>query len=88
MNDIYKTYIYGKEAVGTVGLGEDHTEEIYLMGDRPPAVEVINHAVGSSGIGDPYNEVGSIAWKSWFAGQILANSWLVEIQSCASSLDG
>jgi N4-gp56 family major capsid protein len=86
LNDIYYTYVYGKEAVGTVGLGEDHTEEIYLMGDRPPAIEVINHPVGSSGVGDPYNEVGSVAWKSWFAGQILNASWLVEIQSCASDL--
>jgi N4-gp56 family major capsid protein len=86
LNDVYYTYIYGKEAVGTVGLGEDHTEEIYLMGDRPPAIEVINHPVGSSGVGDPYNEVGSVAWKSWFAGQILNQSWVVEVQSLASDL--
>jgi len=88
LNDVYQTYIYGKEAVGSVGLGENHTEEIYLMGDRPPAIEVIMHNVGSSGIGDPYNEVGSIAWKSWLAGSILNQSYLVEVQSTASDLAG
>lgn len=88
LNDIYTTYIYGKEAVGSVGLGENHTEEIYLMGDRPPAIEVINHGVGSSGIGDPYNEVGSVAWKAWFAGQILNQAWVVEIHSTSAALTG
>lgn len=86
LNDVYYTYIYGKEAIGTVGLGEEHTEEIYLMGDRPPAIEVIQKAVGSSGVADPLNEVGSAAWKAWFAGQILNQSWVVEVQSLASDL--
>lgn len=87
LNDVYFTYIYGKEAVGTVGLGENHTEEIYLMGDRPPAIEVISKPVGSSGVADPLNEIGSLAWKAWFAGQVLNQGWLVEIQSLASDLN-
>lgn len=87
LNDVYDTYIYGKEAIGTVGLGENHTEEIYLMGDRPPAIEIIQHAVGSSGVGDPLNEAGSLGWKSWFAGSVLNASWVVKIQSLASDLE-
>lgn len=86
LNDIYATFIYGREAVGSVGLGENHTKEIYMMGDRLPAVEVIQKAPGSSGIGDMFNEVGSIAWKAWFAGKILNNSWLYEIRSGATQL--
>ncbi len=85
LNDVYLTFIYGREAVGSVGLGENHTDEIYKMGDRPPAIEVITKPVGSSGITDPFNEVGSIAWKAWYAGQILNNSWIWEIQTLAST---
>lgn len=86
LNDVYSTFVYGREAVGSVGLGENHAEEIYRMGDRPPAIEVISHAVGSSGVGDPYNEVGSVAWKAWFAGAILNSAWLWEIDTLAQDL--
>ena len=85
-NDVYKTFIYGREAVGSVGLGEDHSEEIYLMGDRPPAVELIRKAVGSSGSADPFNEVGTLAWKAWFAGKILNQSWVWEIDTLSPDL--
>ena len=86
LNDVYATFIYGKEAIGSVGLGENHTKEIYMMGDRLPAIELIQKKPGSSGIGDMYNEVGSIAWKTWFAGKILNNDWLYEVRTGASNL--
>lgn len=86
LNDVYKSYIYGREAVGSVGLGENHTEEIYRMGDRPPAIELISKPVGSSGVADPFNEVGSIAWKAWFAGKVLNANWIWEVQTLASDL--
>lgn len=85
LNDVYKTFIYGREAVGTVGLGENHAEEIYRMGDRPAAIEVIMKPVGSSGVSDPFNEVGSLAWKAWYAGSVLNASWIWEIQTLAST---
>jgi N4-gp56 family major capsid protein len=85
-NIIFKSFIYGREAVGSVGLGEDHTEEIYLMGDRPPAIELINKPVGSSGVADPFNEIGSLAWKAWFAGKILNQAWLWEVDTLATAL--
>ena len=85
-NLIYKSWIYGREAVGSVGLGEDHTESIYLMGDRPPAIELIKKAVGSSGTADPYNEIGTLAWKAWFAGKILNSAWIWETATLASTL--
>ncbi len=86
-NDIYDSYIYGKEAVGSVGLGENHAEQIYKMYDRVPTVELIKHNPGSSGVGDMFNEVGSIAWKAWFAGKILNANWIVKVQTLAKKLD-
>lgn len=85
-NDVYKTFIYGREAVGTIGLGEEHTEEIYMMGDRAPAIEIIRKAVGSSGSADPFNEVGTLAWKAWFAGKILNQNWLWEVDTLSADL--
>jgi N4-gp56 family major capsid protein len=85
-NIIYKSFVYGREAVGSVGLGEDHTEEIYLMGDRPPAIELINKPVGSSGVADPFNEIGSLAWKAWFAGKILNQAWVWGVRTFATAL--
>ena len=88
LNDVYSTYIYGKEAVGSVGLGNTHattSAEMYNP-KNPPAVEVIYHRPGSAGAADPYNEVGSLAWKSWWIGQILNGNWIGKIRSGASKL--
>ncbi len=62
LNDVYASFIVGREAVGTVGLGENHTEEIYKSGDRLPAVELIMKEKGSAGAADPLNEIGSVSW--------------------------
>ena len=86
LNDVYSTFIYGKEAVGTVGLGENHTKEIYMMGERVPAIQIINKPLGSAGAGDPFNEIGSLAWKAWFAGKILNESWIWKIRSLSADL--
>lgn len=85
-NDVYDSFIYGREAVGTIGLGEQYAKEIYMMGQRIPAVELIVHKPGSSGIGDIYNEVGSIAWKAWHATKILDGRWITKVQTLASDL--
>lgn len=86
LNDVYSTFIYGKEAVGSVGLGENHTKEIYQMGKRMPTIQLISKAVGSAGAGDPFNEVGSLAWKAWFAGKILNQNWHWKIRSLSADL--
>lgn len=85
-NDIYTSYVYGKEAIGSIGLGEQHAKEIYMMGDRVPTVSLIQHKPGSSGVADMYNEVGSIAWKAWFGGKILNGTWVVKIVTLAKEL--
>lgn len=86
--DVYSTFIYGREAVGSVGLGNMHATNAYEMYDpsKPPAVELIVHQPGSSGIFDLYNEMGSLAWKAFFAGKILQNNWIVKLRTGATKL--
>lgn len=87
LNDVYSTYIYGKEAVGSVGLGNLHATNSYEMYDpkKPPAVELIYKKPGEVGT-DLYNEVSSLAWKAWFAGAILNSNWGVKVRSGSSKL--
>jgi N4-gp56 family major capsid protein len=86
-NDLYSSYVYGKEAVGSIGLGEEHAKEIYMMYDpaRPPTVEVI-YAPARPYPGDPYGEISTLAWKSWFGGKILNSNWIVKIVTLAKDL--
>jgi N4-gp56 family major capsid protein len=85
-NDLYFSYVYGREAVGSVGLGEKHAEKIYKMYDRVPTVQLIQHKPGSSGVADMFDEVGSIAWKAWFGGKILNSNWIIEVVTLAKDL--
>ncbi len=84
--DIYDTFIYGRESVGTVGLGQEHTSSIQKMYDTIPTVQLIQHLPGSAGSGDPYNEIGTVAWKAWHAGTVLNGAWLMRLRSGASDL--
>jgi N4-gp56 family major capsid protein len=83
LHHVYRTFIYGKEAFGSVGLGERHAKEIYQMYDRVPTVELIYHKPGSSGVADMFNERGSLAWKAWFAGKVLNTNWIGMINTLA-----
>ena len=84
--DVYVSYIYAEEALGSVGLGEQHTKEIYMTGDRLPAVELIQHGRGSAGTADPLNEIITVGWKSWFTGKVLNQNWVTKLESGASVL--
>lgn len=88
LNDVYASYVYGREAVGTVGLGNMHAKNSYEMYNPkyPPAVEVIFHPAGSSGVGDVYNEIASLAWKSWFVAKILNQGWIFKLFHLATKL--
>jgi N4-gp56 family major capsid protein len=79
--NVYWSVVYGKEAVGSVGLGQQYGTEVTEMYDpkRPQAVEIIYHAPGTSGVADLFNEVGSLAWKAWWGGKALNGLWLVPI---------
>lgn len=86
LNDVYSTFVFGQNAIGSVGLGENHTKEIYMLGDRIPTVQLIQKKPGSSGISDMFDEIGSIAWKSWFAGKVLNSNWVKKIETLASDV--
>ena len=86
LNDVYDSYIFGMDSIGSVGLGENHTQEIYMSGDALAAVDVIHHPRGTSGVADVMDEIASIAWKAWFVGKILQNDWLVKVRTLATEL--
>ena len=87
-HDVYVSHVYGTDAIGTVGLNSSHAEEIYRAKHGNPAmvpsVIAINHPPGSSGVADPYNEVGTLAWKAWHTGAVLNSSWIVELRTAAT----
>jgi N4-gp56 family major capsid protein len=85
--DLYNTVVLGQEAVGSLGFGMNHTKEIYQAGDRLPGVMLINHGKGSGGPVDPYNEISTMAWKSWHTGLILNSNWVRVIRHTASKLE-
>jgi len=85
--DVYNTVILGQDAVGSLGFGLNHTKEIYMAGDRLPGVMIINHAKGSAGSADPYNEISTMGWKSWHTGLILNSNWVRVIRHTASKLE-
>jgi|GEM_PF-1961794 len=86
-NDVYDSYILGMEAIGSVGLGEQHIKDVYRTGDNIPAVDIIVKELGSAGAGDPLNEVASVGWKAWFAGAILNDNWLVRVRTLATEFN-
>jgi N4-gp56 family major capsid protein len=86
-NDVYQAYVYGKEAIGSVGLGNMHATTAYEMYDpaTPPAVQMIVKNLGEVGT-DLFNEVSSAAWKAWFAGKVLNANWIVAIRSLSAKV--
>ena len=87
-HDVYDSFVYGQEAVGTVGLGNMHATNSYEMYNpkTPPAVEIIYKPLGSAGVMDAFNEAASLAWKAWHVGAILNSAWIVKIRSASVKL--
>lgn len=83
--DLYTSVIFGMDAVGSLGF-RDHVKEVYLAGDNLPAVIVIKKDKGTSGVIDPYNELATLAWKSWHGAKILNTNWIRGIRSGATLL--
>ena len=73
--DTYNTVVYGREALGSVGLGFEHVKVTYQAGDTLPGVQVIAHARGSGGVADPLNELSSLGYKTWHASAVLNSNW-------------
>ena len=87
-NDVYKSFVYGQEFIGTIGLGQMHASNAYEMYNpkNPPAIQIIYKGMTEGGAFNPFNEIGSLAWKSWFAIKTLNVTWGVMIESLASKL--
>lgn len=87
LNDVYTSYIYGKDAVGTVGLGASFGTSVKMMdGNKDKPIEIIYHKPGSSGIADAFNEIGSVSWKAWHATKILNGNWIVKVLTLCKEL--
>jgi N4-gp56 family major capsid protein len=84
--DIYTTVIYGQNAYGSVGLGKRHTDGVYRAGENKGSFEMIYHAAGSAGAGDPFNEIRTLAWKAFHAGAVLDSNWSRAIRTAATNL--
>ena len=72
--DIYKIIVFGQDAFATCPLKGKEAAQILV---RNP---------GKAEKGDPLGQTGSVAWKTWWAGKILNDAWLVRIEVAATSL--
>lgn len=82
--DLYTIVVYGRHAVGTLGLGTVLPETVMDADGKPGFIEIINKPFGSAGSSDPLNECSTMAWKAWCAGKILNSNWIRGIR-CAST---
>ncbi len=82
-NDVYETFIYGREAVGLVGLGDEIMPTVMLGGPetaQQPAIQVFAVPPSDVSVANPYGEVGLLSVKWWFAGKILSEPWIWNIK--------
>lgn len=84
--DLYTIVVYGRDAFGSVGLGQRHTDGVYRAGENQGSFELISHPRGSGGIADPFNEVSTLAWKAFFAGAVLNANWSRALRVGATDL--
>lgn len=84
--DVYAIPIYGQDCIGSVGLGQRHTDGTYMAGDNTGGWEIINHPVGSAGAGDPFNEIATLAYKMFHTGAVLNSNWGLSIRCAAGIL--
>ena len=82
-NDIYLSYVCAVDAIGSVGLGENHTTDLYMTGDRIPAVDVV-YAPPAVSVADAQGEIGVLSWKGWLVGKVLNADWVVRIETLAT----
>ena len=78
-NDVYETFIYGREAVGLVGLGDEYMPTVMLGGPetaRQAAIQLFAVPPSDVSVANPFGEVGVLSWKAWFAGKILNENWI------------
>lgn len=84
--DLVTTVVFGRDAYGSVGLGQSLTDGMYMAGDDVGDWEIIIHPAGSGGTSDPFNEISTIAWKSWHAAAVLNSNWGRALRSAATDI--
>ena len=72
--DVYKIVIFGQDAFATCPLKGKESAQILV---RNP---------GKAEKGDELGQTGSVAWKTWWAGKILNDAWLVRLEVAATAL--
>ena len=83
--DLYETIFAGRNAVGSVGLDENHPDAPYYADDKQPTIEVIVHNKGSAGVADALNELASIGWKFWAKFKITNGNWVRRLTTGATA---
>ena len=83
--DLYTISIWGMDALGSVGFGLEHTQEIYRAGDSLPAIMALNSQAQPSAA-DPFAEINTLAWKAWHAGAVLNSNWCRAVRVGATDL--
>jgi N4-gp56 family major capsid protein len=72
--DVYQLVVLAKDALGSVALkGADAVHPMVLNPNTPRG-------------GDPMGQLGSVAWKTWFAAVRLNESWLARIECAVTKL--
>lgn len=84
--DLYSTVIYGRHAVGTLGLGKEVPTDPGMVGRKMEVIEIINKPFGSAGTADPLNEYSTLGWKAWCAAKVLNSNWIRSLRSAATNL--
>ncbi|KKL23933.1 hypothetical protein LCGC14_2420410, partial [marine sediment metagenome] len=84
--DLYTSIVLGKGAHGSVGLGVEHTKEVYLAGDPIPAIMLISKDRSSGGSLDPLEELSTVSWKGWHAGTMLNTTFARGLRTGARKL--
>jgi N4-gp56 family major capsid protein len=85
--DLYTSVIYGRDAIGSVGLGRAHTDGIYRAGDDTGMFEIIAKGAATnrmSGTSDPFDEITTVAYKFFHAGAVLNANFARGIRSAAT----
>lgn len=85
--DIFTIVLYGQDCLGSVGLGQSLTDGVFEAGDDTGDWEIIIHPPGSGGTSDPFNEISTVAWKSFHAGAVLNPNWGRAIRVAATNLE-
>ena len=88
--DLYTIVIKGMHADGSVGLGAQLPDGRFVTGENNPGpIKLIvkgRNTDRPSGLDDPFDEMMSVAWKSWAVSKVLNTNWIRGIRVAATDL--